>query len=70
MTLGEANEIGSKITNAAAPNANVLWGARVDPDFKEKVEVIAIFTGVRSSSMMGTGGAKKYDEDDSGIPMI
>ncbi len=53
MTLGEANEIGSKLTESVSPNANVTWGARLDNDYQGKVEVIAIFTGVSSPSILG-----------------
>ncbi len=53
MTLGEANTIGSKLTESASPNANVIWGARLDPSYNGKVEVIAIFTGVSGSSVLG-----------------
>ncbi|MEM3876863.1 MAG: hypothetical protein QXP24_04040, partial [Candidatus Micrarchaeaceae archaeon] len=55
MTLGEANEIGSKLTSMVSPNANVLWGARIDPSYNGKVEVIAIFSGVSGSSILGHG---------------
>ncbi len=67
FTLGEANEIGSGITSVASPNANVLWGARIDPSFHDKVEVIAIFTGVRSPGILGQAADKKdegYGLDD------
>ena len=30
------------------PKATVIWGARVDPTFENKLEVICIFTGVHS----------------------
>ena len=53
MTLGEANEIGRKLTEMTAPNANVLWGARIDPAYNGKVEAIAIFTGIKSASILG-----------------
>ncbi|MCL5093319.1 MAG: cell division protein FtsZ [Candidatus Marsarchaeota archaeon] len=52
MTLGEANEVGRKLTEMAAPTANVLWGARIDPAYNGKIEVIAIFTGVKSPEIM------------------
>ena len=55
MTLGEANEIGMRITEKTAPEANVIWGARIDPTHNGKVSVIAIFTGIRSSSILGGG---------------
>ncbi len=48
LTLGEANQIGEILTETLDPKAVVIWGARVDPTFDNKIEVIAIFTGVRS----------------------
>ncbi len=65
LTLGEANEIGSRITGATAPNANVLWGARINPEYKDKVEVIAIFTGVKSPSIVGSDEPRS--EGDFGL---
>lgn len=58
MTLGEANSIGSKLTESASPNANVIWGARLDPTYNGKVEVIAIFTGVTGSSVISTDSSE------------
>ena len=58
MTLGEANEVGRKLTEMAAPTANVLWGARIDPAYNGKIEVIAIFTGVKSPEIMGQSSQK------------
>lgn len=54
MTLGEANRIGELITKELDPNANVTWGARVDPRIKDKIEVIAIITGVKSPNIIGS----------------
>ncbi|MGC8538497.1 MAG: cell division protein FtsZ [Candidatus Micrarchaeia archaeon] len=53
MTLGDANQIGERLTEFVSPNANVAWGARLDETFANKIEVIAIFTGVSSPSIMG-----------------
>ncbi|MGC8662432.1 MAG: cell division protein FtsZ [Candidatus Micrarchaeia archaeon] len=68
LTLGDANEIGSKLTESVSPNANVTWGARLDNDYQGKVEVIAIFTGVSSPSIFG----KKSNEEgeDFGLGYI
>ncbi|MDE1834148.1 MAG: cell division protein FtsZ [Candidatus Micrarchaeota archaeon] len=52
LTLGEANQIGEKLTSQSAPNANVIWGARLDPNAGDSIEVIAIFTGVGGSSLV------------------
>ncbi len=59
MTLGEANEIGARLTDSISPSANVVWGARIDPAYAGKVEVIAIVTGVHSSSILGSGSDEK-----------
>ncbi|MGC8568369.1 MAG: cell division protein FtsZ [Candidatus Micrarchaeia archaeon] len=44
LTLGEASEIATKASEKAS-NAQVTIGARIDPDFGDKVELIAIFIG-------------------------
>ncbi|MDE1856455.1 MAG: cell division protein FtsZ [Candidatus Micrarchaeota archaeon] len=66
MTLGDVNEIGRKLSDVAASNANVLWGARVDESYTDKVEVIAIFTGVKSQSITGRSEIEQ-PEDDLGL---
>ncbi|MFH1663663.1 MAG: cell division protein FtsZ [archaeon] len=48
LTLGEANAVGEMLTDTIDPKATVIWGARVDPTFENKIEVISIFTGVHS----------------------
>lgn len=68
LTLGEANEIGTRLTEMTAPNATVVWGARLDPTYNGKVEVIAIFTGVKGSSIMGAG--KEEKEDGMGLDSL
>ncbi len=68
MTLGEANMIGSKLTESASPNANVIWGARLDPAYDGKVEVIAIFTGVSGGSIVGK--SKPEEDNASGLNYI
>ncbi len=53
LTLGEVNEIGMGLTDAVDPNASVIWGARILPEYEGKVEVIGIFTGVMSPHIKG-----------------
>ena len=53
LTLGEANQIATKLTEKAAPNANVIWGARIDPSYSGRIEVMGIFTGVKSPMILG-----------------
>ncbi len=53
LTLGEANAIGEQITHTIDPNATVIWGARVDPSFQGRVEVVCVFTGLVSPFLGG-----------------
>ncbi|AEH06997.1 cell division protein FtsZ [Methanothermococcus okinawensis] len=55
LTLGEANRIGEGITENMEPSANVIWGARIDPAMEGCIRVMAIITGVKSSSIFGSG---------------
>ena len=47
MTLGDANRLGELLTEQCDPNANVIWGARMDNAYQDKLEAIAIFTGLK-----------------------
>lgn len=58
LTLGEANTVGELLTEHIDPKATVIWGARVDPTFENKIEVITIFTGVHSPYIRGPSGPK------------
>ncbi|HDN83640.1 MAG TPA: cell division protein FtsZ [Candidatus Altiarchaeales archaeon] len=53
LTLGEANAVGQMITAELNPDATVTWGARIDPKIRERIEVIAIITGVNSPNILG-----------------
>jgi cell division protein FtsZ len=54
MTLGEANRVGELITRELRPDATVTWGARVNPALHDKIEVIAVITGVKSPNILGS----------------
>jgi cell division protein FtsZ len=53
MTLEEINVIGETVSKKMNPEATVMWGARVLPEFKGKLQVITIITGVKSPHIMG-----------------
>lgn len=53
LTLGEANEIGERLTEAIDPQATVIWGARIIPEYEGRIEAIAIMTGVKSPHIRG-----------------
>jgi cell division protein FtsZ len=71
MTIGEANAIGEMLTEKVDPNATVIWGARVDPTLEDRIQVIAIFTNVKSPYIKGreqqTAYSKSGQRDDLGI---
>ncbi len=53
MTLDEINIVGEMVTEALDPDANVIWGARVDDNLKGRIIVMTIITGVNSPYVMG-----------------
>ncbi|MBN3037049.1 MAG: cell division protein FtsZ [Candidatus Diapherotrites archaeon] len=63
LTLGEVNEIGQGLTDAIDPNATVIWGSRVLPEYEGMVEVIGIFTGVHSAHIKGAAASAASDNE-------
>ncbi|OFV68066.1 MAG: cell division protein FtsZ [Candidatus Syntrophoarchaeum caldarius] len=59
LTLTEANEIVEALTFELDGNANVIWGARIDPACEGMVKVMAIMTGVESSQILGPEKEKR-----------
>jgi cell division protein FtsZ len=67
LTLGDANRIGEKLTESVPQSSSVTWGARMDESYAGLVEVIAIFTEIRSQFNAANG---KRLEPDSGLDII
>jgi len=59
LTLEEVNRIGETITDALDPEANVIWGARIQDDMKGKLRVMTIIAGVNSPYILGKVDWKK-----------
>lgn len=55
LTLDEINRIGEIVTESMDPDANVIWGARVNENMRGKVTVMTIITGVTSPWLLGKG---------------
>jgi|TARA_B100002003_G_C14074225_1_gene516778 cell division protein FtsZ len=53
LTLDEISKIGDLVTESLDPDANVIWGARIDEELKGKVTVMTIITGVKSPWILG-----------------
>jgi len=75
MSIGEANRVGELITQELDPKASVTWGARINPRLSDKIEVMAIMTGVKSPNILGGRDIKSFEKaspyshdiDDFGI---
>ena len=59
MTLDEINRIGELVTDSLDPDANVIWGARVNDQMKGKLTVMTIITGVKSPWILGKQDYKR-----------
>ena len=53
LTLDDANSIANKITTRLDSDAKVIWGSRIREEYKGKVRVMAVMTGVNSSNIVG-----------------
>ncbi len=76
VTLDEVNQVGELVTEALDPDANVIWGARIDPGMKGAIRVMTIITGVNSPYILGRTSSPKRQsqgisfQNDLGIDMI
>ncbi|MFH0956223.1 MAG: cell division protein FtsZ [Candidatus Aenigmatarchaeota archaeon] len=73
LRLDETNLVGDYVSKLLDPDAQVIWGARIDPTFTGKMRVITIITGVKSPYILGPMAAKeekKTYEKELGITML
>lgn len=70
LTLGDAIRAGELITEEMDPHASVKWGARIVPDYKDKLEVTAIVTGVSSPHITGKGQSRAEKSKVAGLSDI
>jgi len=62
LALSEAEGIADNITERLDAGANVIWGARIRDEYKGKVRVMAIMTGVQSAQVLGATTQKQVNE--------
>ncbi|MWG35309.1 cell division protein FtsZ [Halomarina oriensis] len=67
LTLKEAEGIAQNITERLEANANVIWGARIQEEYKGKVRVMAIMTGVQSAQILGPTTQKQANASREAI---
>ena len=74
LRLDEVNKIGTFVSEKLDPESVVIWGARIDPAYQGRVQVITIVTGVKSPWVLGRNespqAAAKGFSAALGIPMI
>src|SRR3989338_9551372 len=61
MRLDEINTIGETVSKHMSPDALVMWGARVLPEYQGKIQVITIITGVTSPYIVGKSDEGKKE---------
>jgi cell division protein FtsZ len=67
LTLKEAEGIAQNITERLEASANVIWGARIQEEYKGKVRVMAIMTGVQSAQILGPTTQKQANASREAI---
>lgn len=75
LKLDETNLIGDYVSKLLDPDAQVIWGARIDPAFTGKIRVITIITGVKSPYILGPVAMQQQEGPNTyaqelGIPML
>lgn len=53
LKLDEINVIGETVQQHLTQNAQVMWGARIMPEFEHRLQVITIITGIKSPYILG-----------------
>lgn len=73
LKLDEVNRIGEFVSKQLDPEAQVIWGSRIDPEYTGSVQVITIITGVKSPYILGPVPEEPQKKDytqDLGISVI
>ncbi|MFB6196900.1 MAG: cell division protein FtsZ [Halobacteriaceae archaeon] len=74
MTLNEINHVEQSVMDKLDPNAQVIWGARVNPELEGKMQVISIITGVESPYVLGPVDEEEQTEvkemEDLGLQVV
>lgn len=64
IKLEEVSIIGEKVHDFLDKDAQIIWGARINPEYDHKLQVITIITGVKSPFILGPVG-KDYTSKSS-----
>jgi cell division protein FtsZ len=77
MTIEEANHVGEIVKEMMNCNAQVIWGANVDPTLQGRIRVTLVMTGVNSPTMLSDFDAiapqlfnlEPYSEPEKKLPV-
>ncbi|MEA3200327.1 MAG: cell division protein FtsZ, partial [Thermoplasmata archaeon] len=53
LSLSAAEAVAQNLTYELDAHANVIWGARIMPEFEGRLRVMAIMTGIHSPQIIG-----------------
>jgi len=74
IKLDEVSLIGEKVHEFLDKDAQIIWGARIIPEYENKLQVITIITGVKSPFILGPVAkeeiARSSMSKELGIEMI
>jgi len=70
LALREAEGIAENITERLDASANVIWGSRIRDEYKGKVRVMAIMTGVQSAQVLGPATQRQAEESKRRIEEV
>lgn len=63
LSMHEVDEAAQVISNAAIPDANIIFGATIDPDLQEEIQITVLATGFENKSGMIMGGGMSMHRD-------
>jgi len=63
LSMHEVDEAAQVISNAAVPDANIIFGATIDPDLEEEIQITVLATGFENKSGMIMGGSGGFRRD-------
>ncbi len=66
LTLSAAEQVAQNLTYELDNRANVIWGARILPEFEGRMRVMAIMTGIHSPQILGNGEAGESGRKQTG----
>lgn len=70
LSLMDANKAGNMLTNQVSSNAPVIWGARINQNMGDEVEIVLIITGVKSNNLLFGERKEQITTDRAAIPPV